>query len=196
MIKTIIFDNHGVLCHNDTEGGFDSLSRVLGKDVSSFKNIFWDIESMTFKGEVSPNEQFMKFAKEIKTNVSPKDIQKITYSGYTPRPGMNDLVKQLGKKYEISILTNFNKDFWELNKKWGYEELFEKEKIFVSSEIGAKKPEKEIYLFVLNALGRKPEEVIFIDDQEKNVVGAQRVGINGILFKSREQLEKELSKYV
>ena len=41
--------------------------------------------------------------------------------------------------------------------------------------------------------GCKPAETIFIDDQKENVRAAKELGIKGILFRTAEILEKDLS---
>jgi epoxide hydrolase-like predicted phosphatase len=60
---------------------------------------------------------------------------------------------------------------------------------------GIRKPEKGIYEITLIRLGVKPKEAIFIDDKRDNVNGAEKIGINTILFESPEQLKKELSSF-
>ena len=51
-----------------------------------------------------------------------------------------------------------------------------------SGEIGITKPSVEIFEYLLNEYNLKAEECVFIDDRMDNVLGALRVGINGILF--------------
>ena len=51
-------------------------------------------------------------------------------------------------------------------------------KIFESSKLSMRKPEKEIYIHVLNTLGIKPEEIIFIDDLGINLKPAREIGFN------------------
>ena len=56
------------------------------------------------------------------------------------------------------------------------------------------KPSHEIYHHVMKSLGTRSEELLFIDDLEQNVRGAQEVGIQGILFAGVESLKKRLQK--
>jgi len=46
----------------------------------------------------------------------------------------------------------------------------------------------------LDRYSLKAEECVFIDDSEKNIKGACSVGMNGIIFKSREQVCEELRR--
>ena len=56
------------------------------------------------------------------------------------------------------------------------------------------KPEPEIYQLLLNRYGLKAEECVFLDDTEKNILGAEKEGIHGILFRNQEQAIEELRR--
>lgn len=56
------------------------------------------------------------------------------------------------------------------------------------------KPEPEIYQLLLSRYGLKAEESVFLDDTERNIVGAQKEGIYGIVFKNKAQACEELRK--
>ena len=50
----------------------------------------------------------------------------------------------------------------------------------------------EIYQKILNAIALEPQKVLFIDDLESNIVGAQKLGIIGIQMHSTPQVKEEL----
>lgn len=54
------------------------------------------------------------------------------------------------------------------------------------------KPEPEIYRLLLERYSLKAEECVFIDDTPINVEEAERQGIHGIVFVSKEQVDTEL----
>ena len=56
------------------------------------------------------------------------------------------------------------------------------------------KPAPEIYELLLSRYGLNAEECVFLDDTEKNIIGARAVGIQGILFQDRIQAVAELQK--
>ena len=67
-----------------------------------------------------------------------------------------------------------------------FEELFEK--IYLSHEIGLRKPNVECYHYVLKDAGIKGSESVFVDDNRANIKGADEAGINTIWAK--EPLDK------
>ena len=63
---------------------------------------------------------------------------------------------------------------------------------YLSFKLHAMKPDEAYYKAVLQDLQCDPEQIVFIDDLEKNVKGAMRAGMQGVQFKSVRGLEKKL----
>ena len=76
------------------------------------------------------------------------------------------------------------------------ENLFEK--VFSATEMGFDKSDVNSYLYIIENLGCKPEEVLFIDDWEKNIETAKKTGLNTHLFINTSKLIKflESMKYI
>jgi putative hydrolase of the HAD superfamily len=66
---------------------------------------------------------------------------------------------------------------------------------YLSTELGLKKPDPEIFAAVLQDLGCGGEHVVFIDDRKENVEGAISVGMNALQFRSVDQIERELRAF-
>ena len=76
----------------------------------------------------------------------------------------------------------------------GLHALFEQ--LFISSDIGAVKPQAEFYEYIITSLGHRPEEMVMIDDLEHNIEGARACGLKAILYKTPDQLKRDLSAYL
>jgi HAD superfamily hydrolase (TIGR01509 family) len=59
--------------------------------------------------------------------------------------------------------------------------------------VGVKKPDARIYRRAMEWASVRPEEILFIDDLEKNVHAAIALGMQGIQFVSAAQMREELS---
>ncbi len=83
-----------------------------------------------------------------------------------------------------------------ISEKMGFAEIFDG--LFLSSNIGYKKPEKKFYESVLADLKShhniKPNEIMFFDDDQKNVNGARAVGIDSYLYTNFEEFNKIINK--
>jgi putative hydrolase of the HAD superfamily len=65
--------------------------------------------------------------------------------------------------------------------------------VTLSFEVGAVKPEPEIYLRCLSALGVSPEEALFVDDRAVNIEGARALGMHAVLFEGEDALAAEVA---
>ena len=102
-------------------------------------------------------------------------------SFYREASGIRDVWGEFAK-YRIFLLSNTNSLHisW-IQKTWGAElySEFKKcfEKFYLSHEIHLRKPNQDIYKFVLNTNRLVPEETFFIDDTEENTITASTLGI-------------------
>ena len=73
-----------------------------------------------------------------------------------------------------------------LSNSWGgtgyprdlFPEMFDV--VVISSEVGMRKPEEEIFRHAAALLGLEPGECVFVDDIEANVLAAEAVGLVGV----------------
>jgi len=187
-ISTIILDLGGVILNLEQELTFKSFSN-LGFDLAKINDestLFNDFE----KGVIGESD-FRNGIKKIHSEtVNDKEIDEAWNSMLLDLPEERiDLIKSLKSEYEVYLLSNTNsihincfKNYFDANfKNDKWESLFDK--IFYSHEIGLRKPDAEIYEFVLNEIGKTPKECIFIDDNKLNLLGAESVGIRTIWAK-------------
>ena len=66
-------------------------------------------------------------------------------------------------------------------KHMGFDGKFDS--IYSSAHIGVKKPAEEFYAKVIDDLGLVKDEVLFWDDEERNIQGALKYGIHAELYK-------------
>ena len=72
----------------------------------------------------------------------------------------------------------------------GYYDLFDA--VYASNKMGMSKPHQDFYRYILSSEGVKPEDVVFIDDSEENVISAEKLGIHTIWFKDAVSLRSDL----
>lgn len=102
------------------------------------------------------------------------------------------LIKE--KKYKIVALTNWSKETFPIAQK-RFEFLQRFEGIVVSGDEKTRKPNKDIFDITLNRFNIKAENSIFIDDNLRNIEASNKLGFNGIHFKSPEKLIQQLTPY-
>ena len=77
-----------------------------------------------------------------------------------------------------------------VNRKFRLGELVDL--MIFDGEEGVAKPDARIYQLALMRLGVQPHEVVFVDDKERNVEAAQRLGMHTVHFKSTAQAIAEV----
>ena len=94
--------------------------------------------------------------------------------------------------YIVSLMSNTYDIYARSNELRGFYELFDN--VFLSNEIGLIKPDMDKYKHVLNKLGAKPKNCVFIDDKLRNLIPAHKLGIIVIKFESFEQFNSQLNE--
>jgi 2-haloacid dehalogenase len=64
----------------------------------------------------------------------------------------------------------------------------------ISGHVGVVKPDPRIFQILFERSGRRPEELVFVDDQLKNIEAARSLGMPSIHYLDGVDLEKELSR--
>jgi epoxide hydrolase-like predicted phosphatase len=126
-------------------------------------------------------------------NESIEDLKKIALSHNNEIPGTVDVIKKLKEKYRLAVLSN-NATEWVARIK----EMIDIEGIFdvliFSNEVKMMKPDREMFMLCAEKLGLKPDECLFVDDQDNNLDAAKSFGFNIIKFENAGQLEQDLKK--
>jgi 2-haloacid dehalogenase len=73
-----------------------------------------------------------------------------------------------------------------------YDFLSEFDETVISGHVGVVKPDPRIYEILFERVGRQPQELVFVDDQIKNIEAARALGMDAIHFGSGVDLEREL----
>lgn len=193
--SAIVFDLGNVLIPFDYGNMLDKLDAIktgLGKRFWEFYKSNYSIHRNLERGDLK-SEDFI----EIMLEKCERTIDKITFCKfYSEIFVTNDkvisLLPELKKKgYKLFLLSNTN----DIHREYGYKDYdFLKyfDKLFLSFQVGAVKPEPEIYKAVEKYSGFSANEHLFIDDIQEYSEGAKKVGWDAINFKNYEQLLKDL----
>lgn len=113
------------------------------------------------------------------------------------RPDVVDIMHKLREQgHRVVVLSNTNRlhtTFWPEE----YPEIrAAADKIYLSQEMGMRKPEARIYQAVLHAEGFSAADAVFFDDNADNIEGANQLGITSILVTGKETIPNYFAKQV
>ena len=66
------------------------------------------------------------------------------------------------------------------------------DKVFVSSDLGPRKPERAAFQAIADATGTRLNEMLFFDDSPENVAGAKAAGLQTVLVESPADIRQSL----
>jgi len=192
MIKALIFDYNGVLT---TRGTFHELileySQKKGKNPQELEKIVTERWNLARLGKIDSQLFWQDIASYL--GYDQKQLRQEWIDHFPIREGILERIAQYKTKYKTALLTNEIKDWMEESiPKNRLHDYFDA--IITSYEAGIAKPDPRIFLLALQKLAVKTEECVFIDDQEKNVTAAEKLGFKVIRFVSMEEIEKEMKR--
>jgi len=111
------------------------------------------------------------------------------------RPEVIDTMNKLREQgHRVIVLSNTNRlhtTFWPGE----YPQIHDSaDKIYLSQEMGMRKPEARIYQAVLQAEGFSAADTVFFDDNADNIEGANQLGITSILVTGKETIPNYFAK--
>jgi len=195
-IKNILFDLGGVLYHIDynltikafEKLGIDNFHKHFSQQQQN--NLFDRLET----GRVS-SEEFISEMKVLLPKCSDKQIIYAWNALLLEIPQENiQLLEKLSKKYKLYLLSNTNSIHIErineqLYKKYNFKNLNPLfDTVFLSHEIGMRKPNTDTFEYVLDEAGINANETLFIEDSIQHIESANNVGIQTRLWESNKPL--------
>ncbi len=202
-IKNIIFDLGGVIINLDmalTIKGFEKLGIV------NFESTYNQLAQTPLfdqfdKGLISGTEFFNSIKKQFNLTQPILELEKIWNSMLLDFPSSRlNYLLDYKKNYRTFLLSNtnsthikaFEKILFDSHSIKNLSTFFEKD--YYSCRIKMRKPDAEIFEYVLKENNLMPEETLFIDDTIIHLKGAERVGINTVLLPKGEEFKKILDK--
>ena len=202
MIKAIVFDMGGVIVRLNMDRCIRNFKELAGfEDIEDYldrfhqKGFISDLE----EGKTQPEDFYRECLKHSRPGTT---VETAHYCFCSLLDGLEadslELIRSLWGRYDLYVLSNNNPIsrgyFREMMKKEGLdtEEVFTKE--FYSYELKMLKPSREIYERVIEGVGRKPEEILFIDDARDNIEAASALGITTLWLRQGMDIAAEVEK--
>lgn len=183
MIKAVFFDFDGVLTLDAT--GTTSIVNYITAKV--------DIDKESF------NKEYRKFNRDLLSGIKTHDMiwgdlcralnreipKEVLADSFTHTPmdfRMIALAEELKSQgYKLGVITDNKADRIEaISAQWNLDELFDV--ISVSASVGSSKSGKEIFLDAMGRVGAEAEECVFIDNNPKNLLIPEELGMSVIHF--------------
>lgn len=192
--SVIVFDLGKVLIPFDYEPVIEKFNQLKPNLGNKFKLLYaenYQIHQRFERGELTQEVFLTTMLDWLEGAITAEEFCQVFSNIFTINQDVVELLPVLKKKYTLVLLSNTN----EMHKNYGYghyEFLNHFDKLVLSHEAGAIKPEEKIYKTV-EAYTQKPSnEHFFIDDIPEYVEGAKKCGWGGTQFVGYEKLVEVL----
>jgi putative hydrolase of the HAD superfamily len=184
-ITNIVFDWGGVIINIDYNATISAFKKLGIEDFRTF--YFQKIQNRFFNqfeiGKVTPGEFRNVFRETLNKDLPDQAINDAWCAMLLdiPKPRIDTLMR-LKMNYRVLLLSNTNQLHEDLilprlNTELGFDFLSLFDRYYLSHKIGMRKPNADIYEFVLLENGLQASETLFIDDTEMNIDTAAILGL-------------------
>lgn len=181
MIKTLIFDFGDVFINLDKEGAIQNALELF--KIESLPEELVAYNTLYEQGLIS-TEEFIDFYRMNFPEISELDLV-YTWNSiikHFPKKRL-EFIQQLAKdkKYQLILLSNTNElHIKHIKECVNFYEDFKAcfDKFYLSHEIMLRKPNADIFQFVLNENKLEAKQCLFIDDTTENTEAASKLGMH------------------
>jgi HAD superfamily hydrolase (TIGR01509 family) len=194
-IRAIVFDLGGVLFSEGKSVAMKQLASEHGYDPEVVKQIFDAPKSLDLRKGLITDDEFWSWAQsQVPEHYDTLLIRNVWYNGYVLDRDILELITRLKGQFEIIAFSGNIKtriDF--LEEKYRFRHLFDKE--IYSFDYQLTKPEKKFVDVLVRAANCKPEEIVYIDDNDQYTKPAREMGLKVLIYSRGEveTLKRELA---
>jgi putative hydrolase of the HAD superfamily len=194
-IKTVIFDLGNVIIPFDIQRGYAALQPYCRHSPAEIASLVRPsgIVPQLETGQLSPEEFIRRFSEILGLDIPYPLFCELWSSIFLPCEIVPEsLLAALHRRYRLLALSNTNAlHFATVRKEYPILKHFDD--LVLSFEVGAAKPDPQIYQAALARAGCLPGECFFTDDVTSYVEAGKRAGMEAVRFESVPQLEQDMA---
>ncbi len=195
--KIVVFDYGEVISVEPSAADRAEIVRLAGIQPEVFWAAYWRHRVGFDHGTFTATEYWRAIEDEIGASWSADRRHELWLADFrswlhVDRPTLDVLLDLQRGGTRMALLSNAAREFSSFYRYGMLGDLFEQ--VFTSSELGYLKPQREIFQAVSDALGARPAEIVFIDNLESNIRGAEAVGMTGHHYTGAAELRAYLER--
>lgn len=193
MIKALIFDVSGVLTHARFSHVFEGFAKKVGLPNELIDSYFKERLEDQLLGKGNLHDMYIGLASHLPT-ATEDEFRKLLLTTIgeftTVNTELLGWIDSWRKTYTCGILTNNTEGRGIFDESIGLHKHFDF--VLESYKEHMKKPDPQFFLLGLTKAGCKPEEAVYIDDQQRHIDAAQSIGMQGLVFTNNTLFKQAL----
>jgi putative hydrolase of the HAD superfamily len=197
--RVVVFDYGEVISREPSLADRAEIVRIAGAeaDPDRFWRVYWEHRVRFDQGTLAPAAYWAAIETDLGLRWDAAQRHALWLADFrswlaVDPPTLEVLFDLQRGGTRMALLSNAAPEFSSYYRHGMLGDLFEQ--VFTSSELGVLKPEPAIFRALLDGLGVAPEQVVFIDNLESNVRGAQALGITAHHYTGAAELRAYLER--
>ncbi|WP_308468196.1 HAD family hydrolase [Rathayibacter soli] len=183
--RVIVFDYGEVISVTPTEADRAALVAIADVDPDLFWPSYWRHRNGLDEGTLAITDYWQLVASDVGAQFSDTKIHQLWVSDFrswlsADADTLDVLFELRAGRTRMALLSNAGRDFSSYFRHGPLGALFEG--VFVSGELGIIKPAAKIFRHVMGKLAISAAQMVFVDNKEENVRGAEALGITGHVY--------------
>jgi putative hydrolase of the HAD superfamily len=189
--RVVVFDYGEVISRSPSDADRAALVAISGCHDAEFWAAYWAHREPLDQGTITIPEYWALLAADLGVQWRASTVHALWIADFrgwlSLEPGTLDLIEELHDGgTRLAILSNAGFDFSSPFRRSPMGAFFER--VFVSAEMDAIKPDPAIYVEVADELGIPLEQMVFIDNKAENTEAAAALGVTAHHFTGVEGL--------
>ena len=182
-MKVFLFDIGNVLCDFTYENFLNTYEEISGKHVGMDGVVEEELYHAVERGDISDQTYVDRMNQHYNTTWSVEDLKQAWQQIFTANESGRALYFQaIDKKIPVYTLSNIAQyHISAIEQNWD-NLLSSATGLFLSYEMGFRKPDLMIYKMVINQLQIPAEDCFFVDDLTENIEAARKIGMQAHQF--------------
>jgi len=193
-VSAFIFDLFGVIIAFDN----DVMYRRLAQHCTDPDNALVRLDGFMARREIITDGWTLprvhrQLVEEFGFDRDYQDLETIWLKPYSwPMPGMADCVSYLAERYQLVLLSNIDRYYWEVVQDH-HPELECFDAVLLSCDLHMAKPDPDLFRHTAEIAGADPTQCYFVDDTAVNVAAARDLGFQAHHFQNTTKLVSSLA---
>lgn len=195
-LRAVVFDYGKVLTGPPDPEAHAAMLHITGLPAARFESLYWADRHAYDEGKLSGMAFWQKIVRDGGLTLSQDKIEELNALDArmwtTENLAMLAWQKQLKERGLLTAILSNMGDNVLANIEREFDWIHRFDLLVWSFQLHMAKPAPAIYRHVLDKLGTRPEETLFLDDKLVNVHAAQALGIRAIQFSTIARLRADL----
>ncbi len=198
-VSALLFDLGGVIMGLDWDRAFARWAQVSGEraEVLRGRYAFDEAYERHERGEIGEAQYYAALRDSLGIDIG-DDAFRAGWGAIFTQPIEENvaLLRRIEGRVPLYAFSNSNAAHQRVWSKQFEEALTPFRRVFVSSDLGVRKPDRESFERISREIGVTPGEILFFDDTLENVEGARRAGLQAVHVKGPQDVRDALRPWL